>query len=146
LLGLASHVQRRSRDAVESYLRRRRRRDRDGRRGNAQHAPQAPSPAASLDLQGSKEQQAWRDNPHIHAFYDLSVATFAKGPANVDVTSFEQKAFGLFRAMATSAGGDPDAMQDHLKLIPRQVVQIVKEDPTVLDSYDNFMDAMMGPP
>jgi len=36
-------------------------------------------------------------------------------------------------------------MVDHLKLIPRQVVQIVKEDPHVLDSYQNFVDATFGP-
>jgi hypothetical protein len=112
----------------------------------AQHGPQAPQPSASLDLQGSKEQRSWRENRHMHAFYDLSVAALAKDPANADVAGFEQKAFGLFRAMATEAGGDPDAMQDHLKLIPRQVVQIAKEDPTVLDSYDNFIVALMGPP
>jgi hypothetical protein len=36
-------------------------------------------------------------------------------------------------------------MQDHLKLIPRQVVQIVKDDPKVIDSYDNFVAATFGP-
>ena len=36
-------------------------------------------------------------------------------------------------------------MQDHLKLIPRQVIQIVKEDPKVLDSFESFTDAMIGP-
>jgi hypothetical protein len=39
----------------------------------------------------------------------------------------------------------PEGMVDHLKLIPRQVVQIVKEDPHVLDSYDNFVAATFGP-
>ena len=36
-------------------------------------------------------------------------------------------------------------MQDHLKLIPRQVVKIVADDPHVLDSFDTFADAMIGP-
>jgi hypothetical protein len=39
----------------------------------------------------------------------------------------------------------PEGMVDHLKLIPRQVVQIVKEDPHVLDSYPNFVAATFGP-
>lgn len=37
------------------------------------------------------------------------------------------------------------AMVDHLELIPGQVVQIVKDDPRVLDSFESFIDAMVGP-
>ncbi len=33
----------------------------------------------------------------------------------------------------------------HLKLIPRQVVGIVKENPAVLNSYDAFWAALAGP-
>jgi hypothetical protein len=36
-------------------------------------------------------------------------------------------------------------MLDHLKLIPRQVVGIVKENPAVLQSYDAFWAALAGP-
>jgi hypothetical protein len=36
-------------------------------------------------------------------------------------------------------------MLDHLKLIPRQVVGIVKENPAVLASYDSFWTALVGP-
>ena len=42
-------------------------------------------------------------------------------------------------------GDGPEHMQDHLKLIPRQIVGIVKDAPKVLDSYDNFVMALMGP-
>ena len=36
-------------------------------------------------------------------------------------------------------------MVDHLKDIPGQMVGIAKDDPKVLDSYDNFVVALMGP-
>jgi hypothetical protein len=37
------------------------------------------------------------------------------------------------------------AMVDHLKLVPRQIVGIVKEDPTVLRDFDTFWAALAGP-
>jgi hypothetical protein len=37
-------------------------------------------------------------------------------------------------------------MVAHLKGIPREVVTIVARDPTTLDSYENFLTALMGPP
>jgi len=33
-----------------------------------------------------------------------------------------------------------------LKGIPREVVSIVDRDPTTLDTYDNLLTALMGPP
>ena len=39
-----------------------------------------------------------------------------------------------------------EAMQDHLKDIPRQMIGIVKDDPHALDNYDNFAIALLGPP
>jgi hypothetical protein len=111
----------------------------------AAHPPQAKAEtAAPANLQGD-DQQSWINDPHIHAFYDTAVAAFAHGPAKLDVAAFEQKSFAIFREFGASRGMRPEAMQDHLKLIPRQVVQIVKEDPKVLDSYDNFVAATFGP-
>ena len=113
----------------------------------AQHAA---APAAdggrTANLQGTDPRQ-FLNNPHMHAFYDLSVATLGKGTAGVDVDAYEQKSFAIFRAFGESMapGGGP-GMQEHLKLIPRQVVQIVKDDAHVLDSFETFTDAMVGPP
>ncbi|MEO8112741.1 MAG: hypothetical protein ABI655_00075 [Phenylobacterium sp.] len=109
----------------------------------AQHAPATPAPPASANLQG--DQQAWINDPHMHDFYATTVAAFANGPAKVDVGGFERTSFAIFRDFGKSMGMDPMHMQDHLKLIPRQVVQIVREDPHVLDSYQNFVDATFGP-
>jgi hypothetical protein len=109
-------------------------------------SPQAPSPQAppaSANMQG--DQQAWIKDPHIHAFYQLTVAAFAGGAANVDRVRFKHDAFEIFRDFGRTTGMGGDAMVEHLKLIPDQVVQIATEDPKVLASYDAFIAAVMGP-
>jgi hypothetical protein len=107
----------------------------------AQHG--VPAGPSTSNLQG--DQSSWINDPHWHAYYDMTRAAFAQGPAKVDVAAYEQRSYALFRDFGASRGMDPAKMQDHLKLIPRQVVQIVRDDPTVLDSYKNFLDATMGP-
>ncbi|MDB5495427.1 MAG: hypothetical protein JWP86_2764 [Phenylobacterium sp.] len=107
----------------------------------------APEPAAkaptTVNMQG--DEQSWINDPHMHAFYDLTVAAFAAGPAKVDQAAFQTKSFALFAAFGASRGVKPEAMVDHLKLIPGQVVQIAKDDPDVLKSYPNFVAAVFGP-
>jgi hypothetical protein len=110
----------------------------------AQH-PAAPAPqGATANLQGNDEQ-AWINDPHMHAFFETTRAAFAQGPGRVDAAAYEQKCFAIFRDFAPAMHMTPDMMVDHLKLIPRQVVQIVREDPHVLDNYDNFVAATFGP-
>jgi hypothetical protein len=112
----------------------------------AQHpAPAAPPAGTTASLQGASEQDSWARDPHMHAFYDASKAALANGADKVDMAAYEAKAMQIFTEFAKSRGMDPAAMQDHLKLIPRQVVQIAKEDPSTLATYDNFMLALMGP-
>ena len=108
----------------------------------AQHGAPPPKGATNTMQPGAAE---WIADPHMHAFYDTTVAAFAGGPGKVDVDGYEQKCFAIFRAFAPSMGMTPGAMQDHLKLIPRQVVKIVRDDPHVLDNYKNFVDATFGP-
>jgi hypothetical protein len=112
---------------------------------SAQHSQLAPPQAETKSLQGG-DNSAWSDNPNMHAFYDLTVATLGKGTANIDFPAYQQKSYALFRAFGTSMGWKPEAMVDHLKDIPRQLVGIVKDDPKVLDNYKNFTLALMGPP
>lgn len=112
----------------------------------AQHGAPSGSGGRTANLQGGDPRQ-FMNNPHMHAFYDLSVATLGpKAPAKPDIAAYEQKAFVIFNAFGEmmQPGGGP-GMVDHLKLIPRQVVQIAKDDPHVLDSFDDFVDAMVGP-
>ena len=108
----------------------------------AQHAGAAPT-GATVTLQGGAAE--WIKDPHWHTYYDMTKEAFAQGPSKVDVAGYEQKSFALFRDFGKSMGVPPEHMQDHLKLIPRQIVQIVREDPHVLDSYQNFVDAAFGP-
>jgi hypothetical protein len=110
----------------------------------AQHPAPAAAKGTTANLQ-SNDEASWIADPHWHAMYDLTRAAFAQGPAKVDVDVYEQKSFAIFRDFGASRGMNPAGMQDHLKLIPRQMVQIVKEDPHVLDSYDNFIAAGFGP-
>ncbi|MFI4950548.1 MAG: hypothetical protein ACHP7A_05880 [Caulobacterales bacterium] len=103
-------------------------------------APAGSSTAPQGGLNG------WATDPHMHAFYAAAVSAFAQGPDKVDVDAFESKCFAIFRDFGAAHGIDPARMQERTKLLPRQVVQIVREDPKVLDSYENFVAATAGPP
>jgi len=110
----------------------------------AQHpAPERKPAPSTANMQG--DDSVWRTSPYIHAFYDLTVATYRAGPAKIDLDAYEQKSYAIFRDFGVAMGVGPEHMQDHLKLIPRQIDSIVKDDPKVLDSYDNFVMALMGP-
>jgi hypothetical protein len=98
----------------------------------------------AMSLQGN-DTAAFFANPNAHAFYDLSVKTFANGTKDVNFPEYQEKSFAIFRALGTAMGVGPAAMQDHLKLIPAQMMKIVAEDPSVLKDYDSFKVAMVGP-
>jgi hypothetical protein len=110
----------------------------------AQHGQPPAAQSQTQSLQGG-DNSAWTDNAHMHAFYDLTVATLGKGTGAVDFEAYRDKSYAIFRAFGTSMGWSPDGMVDHLKDIPRQLVGIVQDDPKVLDSYKNFTLALMGP-
>jgi hypothetical protein len=108
------------------------------------HSGSASAHSVTLNAQPGTEE--FRRDPHMRAFYDLAVQEFANGPENVDLARFERKSFAIFRSFGESIGGSAEAMQDHLKDVPRQLIGIVKDDPHTLDSYDDFAIAMLGPP
>jgi len=99
-----------------------------------------PQPT-TVDIQGASE---WKHAPQMRAFYGETVTTFASGSA-IDVDAYEARSFAIFRELARAKGVNEQAMLDHLKLIPRQVVGIVKEDPAVLKDFDSFWAALAGP-
>ncbi|MEQ1780816.1 MAG: hypothetical protein ABMA14_05615 [Hyphomonadaceae bacterium] len=108
------------------------------------HQEAAPvSQGETVSLQG--DQSAWIKSPEIHSFYDLSVASLGKGAPKLDFEAYRDKSYAIYRTFAASMGVNPDAMVEHLKDIPRQMVGIVKDDPKVLDSYEAFTVALMGP-
>lgn len=83
--------------------------------------------------------------PFFDATYEFAKETFAVGVENVVLSEFEEKTFNFIRTNE-SFKGNREAYIDHVKDIPRQLIEIVKEDPTVLDSCANFQIAMIGPP
>ena len=78
--------------------------------------------------------------------YALTVEVFAVGAENVKLSEYEQKVFALVVASDEFAGASAEAVIDHIKDIPRQLVEIIQEDPAVLDSCSNFSVALVGPP
>jgi hypothetical protein len=82
----------------------------------------------------------------VRGFYDITLSAFANGAAHVDLPSYEAESFAYFRANAAQMRADPEQLVAHLKDIPRQLVQIVKEDSSVLDQCESFMLALHGPP
>jgi hypothetical protein len=114
-------------------------------RSNREMIPRVASNDAgqptTVDIQGAGE---WKRSAHMHAYYDETVKTFANG-TEIDVDAYEARSFAIFREFARANGMNETGMIDHLKLIPRQVVGIVKENPAVLQSYDAFWAALAGP-
>ncbi len=116
----------------------------------AQHGTATPQPAqpasggdVTVNIQG--DQSPWINNDHMRAFFALSVERLGKVAPKLDLADYRDRSYVIFRALGKSMGMSPDGMVDHLKAIPGQMVDIVKDDPKVLDSYDNFIVALMGP-
>lgn len=106
------------------------------------HSPRGKqTQPTTVDIQGAGE---WKRAPQMRAFYEETVATFANGSA-IDVDAYEARSFAIFREFARTNGVDELVMIDHLKLIPRQIAGIVKEDPAVLKDFDSFWVALAGP-
>lgn len=102
-----------------------------------------PPQGAGTSLQG--DQSAWINNSHMRGFYDLTREVLGKGAPLLDMASYRDRSFAIFRAFGKSMGMEPEGMVDHLKDIPGQLVEIVNDDPGVLDSYEKFIEALMGP-
>lgn len=109
----------------------------------AQPDGNAASGEVTTNIQG--DQAAWIANPNVRAFYDLTKDRLASSAPNLDFGDYRDKSYAIFRALGTSMGMAPEGMVDHLKDIPGQLVEIVKDDPAVLDSFGNFIEALMGP-
>ena len=105
--------------------------------------PQHGQGSSSANMQG--DQNAWKNSPYMHKFYDLAVATCAKGCTAADLPDFQARSMAIFGDFGTAMHVGPAPMQDHLKGIPAQVIQIAAADPKVLSSYDAFWVAMVGP-
>ena len=105
---------------------------------------QTPPPGwKTMDMRD--DASSWIADPHMHEFYQAAVEAFAHGPDKLDRSAFEKRSFEIFRDFAIARHVPPEAMQDHLKRIPGEVILIVTRDPKTLDIYDNFAVALFGP-
>ena len=109
----------------------------------AQPAPATKAAPQTYDMRD--EAAAWINDPNVHAFYQMSVDAFAQGADHLDRAAYARRSREIFRALALAHGMKPEALEDHLKDIPDQMVQIVTRDPHTLDSYDAFVLALFGP-
>jgi hypothetical protein len=103
-------------------------------------AVQAPQPMTVSIQCGNM----WKKSPQMRAYYDETVATFAKG-MDIDIDAYEARSFDIFRQFARAQRFKEEEIVDAYKLIPRQMAGIIKEDPAVLKSYDAFWVALSGP-
>jgi hypothetical protein len=91
------------------------------------------------------EQAQWRNDPAFHAFYDATVEAFANGPDRVDRAAYEARSREIFAAFAIANNMPVEAMLDHLKAIPGEMIENARREPEILASYDAFIEALMGP-
>ena len=82
--------------------------------------------------------------PFFDSVYDLTKDVFSVGADNVVLSDYENRMFTLIRN-SERFKDDPEPFIDHVKDVMRQTIEIVKEDPEVLDSCENFQVAMVGP-
>lgn len=109
-------------------------------------AQPTPAPKAAPQTYDMRDDAAgWINDPNVHAFYQMSVDAFAQGADHLDRPAYVQRSREIFHALALAHGMKPEALEDHLKDIPDQMVQIVTRDPHTLDSYDTFVLALFGP-
>lgn len=83
--------------------------------------------------------------PFYDDVYALTVEIFAEGVENVELEYYQEEVFGLVRS-SEEFGDDPEAFVLHIKDIPGQLIEIIREDNEVLASCANFSVALVGPP
>jgi hypothetical protein len=113
--------------------------------GPASAEPPAREQPVTNSLQGNPGNAAWKSDPYLHALYDLSLGAFANGPDNIDLPAYQQAFYAIIRAKAAVSGADAEKMVDHIKGIPGQMIGIVMDEPKTLESYDDFVAALVGP-
>ncbi len=99
----------------------------------------------SITIKLNEPQFAVCGQRFFDSVYELTKAVFVVGADNVVLSEYENKMFDLIRH-SEEFKDDPQAFIDHIKAIPGQTIDIVKEDPKVLDSCENFQVSMVGPP
>lgn len=109
----------------------------------AQHGGGAEEFATSVSIR--QNDLALCGQPFYDNLYALTVEVFADGASKVMADDYAEQVFTLVRSSAEFEG-NAAAFIDHIKDIPGQLLEIIREDPEVLASCANFSVALVGPP
>ncbi len=101
-----------------------------------------PSSAMSL----MQTDTALCDQPYFIEVYELSVSYAAVGSENMQAEEFADILFTHARESGYFTAEEAESWIEHIEAIPGQLVDIYREDPTVLDNCYNFQVAAVGPP
>ena len=104
---------------------------------------QAPTAQQTLDMRDDASQ--WINDPHVHEFYQVTIEAFAHGPDHFDRAAYDKRFREIFTDFAASHHMSREALLNHLKRFPGEMVLMVRRDPQTLASYDNFIVALFGP-
>jgi len=86
-----------------------------------------------------------RDDFYI-GFYELTSALYANREEAVTVAELENTMFSYIRSYPALSEAEAEAWVEHIDLIPGQLVDIIAEDPAVIESCANYSVALVGPP
>ena len=103
-----------------------------------------PAANESVTIQLNEPGFARCGQPFFDSVYKLTKDIFSVGADNVVLEDYENQLFALIRDSETFKA-DPEPFIEHIKAIPGQTIDIVKEDPDVLETCENFQVAMVGP-
>lgn len=109
----------------------------------AQHGGGEEELATSVSIR--QNDFALCGQPFYDNLYALTVEVFADGASKVMADDYAEQVFALVRSSAEFTA-NADAFIDHIKDIPGQLVEIIREDSEVLASCANFSVALVGPP
>jgi len=109
----------------------------------AQHGSKPLDAEATVSLR--QNDFALCGQPFYDGLYALTVKIFDESTGSVSPEYYAEQVFALVHSSAEFVGSAA-AFVDHIKDIPRQLVEIISEDPEVLASCENFSVALVGPP
>lgn len=114
--------------------------------GKQHLSPDDSTAAAGSAMSLMQTDIALCDQPYFVEVYELSVEYFATGIDNVQAEDFAELMFDHARHSGYFSAQEAEAWIEHIKAVPGQFVEIIREDPAVLDNCYNFQVAAVGPP
>ena len=86
------------------------------------------------------------DEDFYVGFYEVTRSVYAANAGAVSVAELESATFNYIRNYPAMSDAEAEAWVEHIDLIPGQLVDIIAEDPEVIESCANFSVALVGPP